>query len=282
MMTNLGLELPYNKVREGKWTFDEFNKYQRDGTRLNSGESFKWDRDGDTLYGLVSYDNTSNALLDGSGERYVVVDSDGMLQLAIEGERFKSVLGKIQDMLVVTDGTYLFANNMPDFHYEPIFRNGRSMMTMGELKAADVFREMDATFGILPIPKYDENQENYYCHHIFATPMAVIPSTSPNPDFAGAVLDAMAYVSNRDVTPVFFDVTVSQKRLRNDDSIEMLQIIKNSAYIDIGLVYGLTNQFFEAIRFSLGEGSSFDVTSQTEKHKDRIISNIEKFIELFD
>ena len=112
--------------------------------------------------------------------------------------------------------------------------------------------------------------------------MAAVPSTNTRPDFTGAVLDAMAYLSNKDVTPVFFDVTVSQKRLRNEDSIDMLQIIKKSGCIDIGLVYGITNQYFEAIRFSLGTGKSFDIISQTDKHRDKMNANIEKILDLFD
>ncbi|MCL2096356.1 MAG: hypothetical protein FWH10_05550 [Oscillospiraceae bacterium] len=280
MIENLGLTLPYNLVREGKWTFDAFNKYQKDGAQLNGADSFRWENGGNAAYGFISYDNSVNALIDGSGERYVTVDSDGSLRLVVENERFVSVVQKIESMLVVSDGSYLFANTMPDFHYEPIFVNGRSLMTMGELKAADVFREMNDTFGILPIPKYEESQENYYCHYIFATPMAVIPSTNARPEFTGAVLDAMAYLSARDVTPVFFDVTVSQKRLRNEDSIDMLHIIKDSSYIDMGLVYGITNQFWEAIRHSLGEGKTFDIISQTERHRDRMNANIENIIEL--
>ena len=282
MMENLGLELPYNKVREGKWTFDEFNKYQKDGANLNGDTDFRWDKSGNAVYGFISYDNSVNALLDGSGERYVAVDSDGTPRLAVENERFINVLRKIESMLAVTDGTYLFANSMPDFHYEPIFMNGRSMMTMGELKAADVFREMEPTFGILPIPKYDENQEKYYSQHIFATPMTVIPSTNQTPDFAGAVLDAMAYVSNRDVTPVLFDVSVSQKQLRNEESIEMLGLIKNSGSFDVGSAYGWTTDFYNAIRASLGNGQAFSAASAIDKAQDKINASINKTMAMFD
>ena len=92
----------------------------------------------------------------------------------------------------------------------------------------------------------------------------------------------MAYLSYTEVTPIFFDVTVSQKRLRNEDSIDMLQIIKDSSCIDIGLVYGITPSYFEAIRWSLGEGKPFDIASQTEKHKEKMNTSIDKIIEIFE
>ena len=283
MMINLGLDLPYNSVRQNKWTFDVFNQYMKAGAQLNGADSFAWSVSGTAIYGLTSYANSANALLMGAQEKYITIDQDGMPQLAIEGERFLNVLTKIQSMLSVK-GDYLYSNgdHASGDHYEPIFRDGKAMMTMGELKAADVFKSMEATFGILPVPKYDENQQDYYCHMIFATPLLVVPSGSANPEFAGAVLDALAYVSAKDVTHVLFDVVVSQKRLRNEDSIEMLKIIKNSGSFEVGCAYGWTNDFYTAINDSIGRGSSFSAASRIERGKDKMITNIAKTMDMFE
>jgi hypothetical protein len=141
---------------------------------------------------------------------------------------------------------------------------------------------METTFGIIPMPKFDRSQKNYFCQLHFATPVLVIPSINTNPDFTGAVLDAMAYVSAKDVTPVLFDVSVSQKRLRNEESIEMLQLIKNSGSFDVGSAYGWTTDFYNSIKSSLGLGKSFDAVSNIEKSKDKINASIEKTMEYFD
>ena len=285
MMSNLGIELPYNAVREGKWTFDLFYQYMKDGANLNGAESFKWDLSGPATYGFAAHDNCAVALLEGSGERFITTDSDGMPHLAIENERFLNVLDKMEDMLVRSpDGYYLMANNDPStgFHFEPIFKNSRALMITGELKAADVFKDMETTFGIVPMPKFDENQKDYFCQLHFGTPVLVIPNTNTNVDFTGAVLDAMAYVSAKDVTPVLFDVSVSQKRLRNDESIEMLELIKNSGSFDVGSAYGWTTDFYNSIKSSLGMGKSFDAVSRIEKSKDKINAAIEKTMTFFD
>jgi len=278
MMTNLGLDLPYNIVREGKWTFDVFNQYMKDGAQLNGDETFKWNRNGNSIYGMSSYQVSATALLAGSGERMTVTDSNGVPHLTIEGQRFIDVIEKIKGMLLVNDGSYLYAGDMPSRHCEPLFMGGRAMMVMVELKGADVFREMDATFGIIPSPKYDQYQENYYTLCTNGTPVLVIPATNPREEFTGAVLDAMAYVSNRDVTPIFFDVTVSQKRLRNDDSIDMLQIIRDNNSFNVGFAYGWIEDFF----YPISQSKDVNMASQTEKYKDKIIANIEKTMEFFE
>ena len=285
MMKDLGLELPYNAVREGKWTYDLFYEYMRTGANLNGADSFKWDAGAATTYGFVAHDNGAAALFEGSGERFITTDSEGMPQLAIEGERFLNVLGKLEDMLTRTaEGYYLQANNDPStgFHFEPILKNGRGMMITGELKAADVFRDMEATYGIAPIPKFDENQKDYFCQLHFGTPVLVIPHTNSNPEFTGAVLDAMAYLSARDVTPVLFDVSMSQKRLRNEESIEMLQVIKNSGSFDVGSAYGWTTDFYNSIKSTLGMGRPFNAASQIERAKGKIEASMERTMEFFE
>ena len=285
MMSSLGLELPYKAVREGKWTFDLFYQYMKDGTNLNGADSFKWDLNGPATYGFVAHDNCAVALFEGSSERFVTADSEGMPRLAIEGERFINVLEKMQDMLALSpEGYFMHANNDPatGFHFEPIFKNGRALMITGELKAADVFKDMESTFGIAPMPKFDENQENYFCQLHFGTPVLVIPNTNTNIEFTGAVLDAMAYVSAKDVTPVLFDVSVSQKRLRNEESIEMLQLIKNSGSFDVGSAYGWTTDFYNSIKSSLGTGKVFNAVSSVEKVRDKINASIDKTMEYFE
>ena len=110
----------------------------------------------------------------------------------------------------------------------------------------------------------------------------MIPHTNSNPDFTGAVIDALAYLSARDTTPVLFDISMSQKRLRNEESIEMLQIIKNSGSFDVGSAYGWTTDFYNSIKSTLGMGRPFNAVSQIERMKPRIESSMERTMEFFE
>ena len=284
MMSNLGLELPYNTVRQGKWTYDVLQKYMKDGAQLNGAESFKWEQSGPAVYGLTAYENCAPALLAGSGEQFIAADSNGKPVLTISGERFVKALSKVGELLTsANDGSYLYANSIErGFHFEPIFKDGRALMMLGELKAANYCRDMEATFGLLPIPKLDENQSDYYSHLINPALVTVIPVTNPRTEFTGAVLDALAYVSNRDVTPVLFDISVTQKQLRNEESIEMLQLMKDSGSFEIGIGYGWTNPFYDVIRSKFGEGKEMNIASEIEKATPKINANIEKTLALFD
>jgi ABC-type glycerol-3-phosphate transport system substrate-binding protein len=282
MFKNLGLDMPYEKVKSGKWTLDELYAYMKVCTQLNSAESFeRWDSTGDTVYGLTSYEYGIGALLFGAGERYITKDAQKMPVLAIESERFFNVSEKIASMTQAR-GEYVNANNYDTgFHFEMIFRDNRAGILIGELKAADVFRTMESTYGIVPLPKYDEVQASYHTTVHHTSPMLVIPVTNTNLPRTGVILDALAYVSHKDVTPVFYDITLSLKRLQNEDSIEMLKIIRDSVNVDLGIAFGWTSDLMTRINTDLDAGRN-NIVSLIEKNRDRVVSNIEKTMEYFE
>ena len=285
IIKNLGLELPYGLVKEGKWTYDEFYRYMKAGAQLNGGaDSFKWELNGPAIYGYTSFAGGTLALMTASGERGITIDDKGVPQFALESERFYNVCDKLSDILSTkSSGEHLTANDYGSgFHFEMIFERCRALMMGGELKAADSFRNMDNTYGIVPNPKFDEAQTRYYTAITVQSPVLVVPVTNTNTERAGTILDAMAYLSNRDITPVFFDVTMSQKRLRNEESIDMLHIIKDSLYFDLGIAYGWTSALVYAIRDTLDAGRPSNAASSIEKYRERVQADIDKTMEFID
>jgi len=281
IFADLGLEMPYNLVKSGKWTFDELYKYMRAGTNLNGAADFSWSPGGSAVYGLTSYEYGMAALIAASGERYISKDEAHMPKLAVEKERFYNICQKIADMMG-EKGEYQNANNYETgFHFEMIFRDDRAAMLIGEFKAADVFRSMESVYGIVPLPKYDEAQQNYHTIVHNTSPLLVVPVTNSDLARTGIILDALAYVSHKDVTPVFFDITLSLKRLQNDDSVEMLKIIRDSVFVDLGTVFGWTWDLSVDIFNALDKGNG-NIATFIEKRREKIDSNIKNTMEYFE
>ena len=277
IMQNLGLEFPYQLVRDGKWTLEKLLEYTKAGMALNGDDSFTWNAGGSSVYGLTSPDNAMVALVTGIDEPFIKKDSNNMPFLSIENERFFSGIDKIIDITSVS-GQFMEANedrNTSTRNYERLFEIGRSFMIIAEFKSADLFRGMEDSLGIVPIPKFDEAQENYR-HMLFRQcPVLVIPQTNSIPLETGIIVDALEYKSHTEVTPVYYDVSLSFKGLRNDDSIEMMHIINNSISLDLGITYDMTRQLSDDIRSALANGR-IDIASLIERRKASVETNIEK------
>lgn len=278
MMNSLGIEMPYDLVREGKWTISEFNKLLKQGTNLNGDTSFTFNTSGKCIYGLASYYRLVGSMMAGAGVKYTAKNSQGYPVLSLENDRFYSVAEKLASIFG-SEGDYVEANTRSEGkHYEGIFKDSRALFIGGEIKSASVFRDMTDNFGILPTPKYDESQEDYCSWMNYDSPTMCIPASNSNPDRTGIILDAMSYLSYSEILPVYYSIRVSQKGLRNDDSIEMLGIIRDSLYYDASLTYGWTLEMFTNFQNKIITGDS-DIASIIAASKSGVEEKIKKTIE---
>ena len=281
IMKDYGMEKPYDLVRSGNWTIDELRKYIKAGTNLNGDANFTYDPNGKSIYGLTSYESGVAGMLISAGGRYISKDANGIPQFVATDPRFVDICQSLASLLG-TEGEYVNINDeATNKHYELAFLNGRALFCGAEIKASTRFRSMEQTFGIVPMPKFDSAQSDYYAMQFRQAPVTVIPVTNLEPNRTAAILDAMAYKSYVDVTPVYYDVTMSQKGLRNEESIEMLKIIRNSRYFDSGIVYGWTKTLYDAILAGLVKGNA-EVVSNIEKNKAKIEVAIDKTLTAID
>ena len=242
MMTDLGLDMPYDLVREGKWTLDRLNEYISAGANLNGDEDFTNDgKKNDCVYGLTV--GSTEKFIVGADE-LVIEAVNGNLEVTAGSDRFYSVLDKITNLLSESDGHSVLhfpAGSTDDtpYSYMGLFENGRALFLTAELSKTSRQRDKSYSYGIVPFPKYDEAQDSYYSASFYATPGYAIPVTTSDPERSAILGDALTYLSYERVWPVYRNTTLEQKGLRNEDSIEMLDIVINSAIPDLVVTYNI-------------------------------------------
>lgn len=281
-LTNLDLELPFDLVRNGKWTIDKLDEYIVAGANMNSQSSYEWETYGDALYGIAGYGHTTDALIIGSDVEFYKTDAGKNIVCAAEGEKFFNAAMRVVELLS-DSSKFVFLNSNPDplDHYEMAFKNGRCIFMVAQLKAANKYRDMDDSFGIVPMPKADEAQKDYRCLRSFSY-MLCVPVTNNDLDSTAIILDAMSYHTYRDIMPYYYNYHTSQKLLRTEDSVEMLDIINTSRYFDVGDPFGLsTNLLRDVFRNSVGAGSH-DLVSGVEKIRGNIDTKIAEIMDILN
>ncbi len=277
MMNNLDITRPYQLVRDGKWTMDAMFALYKQGVNLNGDQNFTWSANGNAVYGIITFEDAINGFLTGTGLAYIEVE-DGQPALVSDNEQFYDMFSKLHDFTSV-DGNFLHLNDADNDHYEMAFKNNRCLFTIAEIKASAKYRDMDETFGIVPMPKYDEAQTQYYSHRTHVCPTMTVPVTNPDPAKTGIILDALAYESYRDLLPIYYDIRVSQKGLRNEESIEMLSIIRNTRSFDIGEGYGWTEDLAAAINTMYATTKQNNIASRLDAMRPAIEKKIVKTME---
>ncbi|MBQ7322290.1 MAG: extracellular solute-binding protein [Clostridia bacterium] len=266
MIANLKLENPYDIVREGKWTFDKMCELASTAVSLNGDDSFSYSSNGKSVYGIATITNMMPAFIMGCDAYYVEKDENGAPILGFTTEHFQNVCSKIAT-LTSSQGLYKSKDEVA------LFMANRALMIGAEIKAAaNEMRDMQTEFGMLPVPKYDEAQENYVTNMYWATHVVSIPTTCTDVDRAAIVIETLNYEATEQLLPVYYD-RVSYKGLRDEDSIDMLEIIRTTRYYNWGLAYDWLGSIEPSVHDMLlaGNGNVSSLATAAKKVVEKLI-----------
>ena len=96
---------------------------------------------------------------------------------------------------------------------------------------------MTDDFGIIPYPKWDEDQENYHSTSVDEFTLFVIPKDIPDVEMTSIVTEALCAESYKKVVPAFYDVALKTKAARDNESAEMIDMIRDGLTFDFGYLH---------------------------------------------
>lgn len=277
LVENHNLDMLYDAVREGKWTYDMMAQYMKAVSSLNGDEKFTYSLDAKCVFGFgVQHEEGTMTVLNGSGERLVAKNKDGIPELSANVERFSNAYSKLCQILSPDGMTIMYEGQKSERRGEKTFKAGRALFYQGNLGlSGDAFRELEFEYGVIPAPKYDEAQADYYTMASEYALSLVVPKTASDPDMTGRVLDYMAYRGKVDVIPAL-QVQLCYKGMRDDDSIEMFETILSTLSLDIGYMFGWTQSLVKTLCGDDMLNGNDKFASSFAAQKDQIKSAIEK------
>ena len=240
LVSDFSLKDPYQMVNDGTWTLDVAMDmcYTVAGDLNGNGQTDIEDR-----FGMLFETASIPYMLQAGGMRYTVKDSDGVPQLALNTEKTAKMLEMIAPF-VADKATNILASNYSGYKNTftdlmlPMFIDDRALFYNNQLLVALNLRNMNADFGVLPSPKYDEAQDEYYVpYSTWWSTFLIIPVTNSKPDMTCDFAQSAGYWSQQLIRTAYIDVTVMNKTLRDEDSVNMLDIILNNCVHDVGCIY---------------------------------------------
>jgi len=274
------MELPYEMVKEGKWTFDVFMKM---ASTVYEDTNANGEVDQDDITGIIRTDGYSNWLA-AAGNTTVRMDKDGKLYDDFLHDNTFTIMETIDTFLRDEHNALPWGKLDPAGSGLNIYTFSRTLFTSGNLLfaiaapgSAVEFRDMEENYGMLPMPKWNEEQENYYCPVDGNLNVAFIPATCKTPDQSAFIMEAMAYESMITLTPAYNETLVQRKYSRDEESSEMFPIIKASRYHSTAGYYGISG--FEFIS-SAELPQMSDYAANKEKIQTSIDNIYEKYMKL--
>jgi hypothetical protein len=233
----------YTVVDEGRWTLDYQIQLSKDLYKDADGSGTV--SEGDT----VGFAGSSISYIDpywSSCDMPILTkDADNLLVFSLDIEKMSNVVDKLivlfhdSNAWVDTDTT----DDGKQANMSNLFASGvvgTTTMRLGSVETEQL-ASMQDEYGIIPMPKYDENQEKYYTflHDQFTSVgvPSVLVSDKERVQMIGAVLEAMAVESYKTVVPTYYEVALKGRYLEDSDSWRMLDMIYENVKVDAGVLY---------------------------------------------
>ena len=277
-----GMEIPYQTVNDGKWTYEAFENLLKDCTKdLNSDGKLSVK---DDMFGIVSMTHDFAVMyFHNSGGKALEKDGNDYPVFVLGNEKNVKIIELGYRLL--TEGIYghsQYAGN-DDYTQEAshiAFRDGRAYFVGTNLNSLKVFRDMESEYGIVPYPKFDNTQPDYISTVDGDATLLMLPKSATDEDgeFVGTVIEALARESLLSVIPAYYKTTLQLKFTRDDETIEMLELLRRTANFDMGYLYNFESS--GRISKTLIEQKSANLTSWVEKNEPKIQKAIDSLIEL--
>jgi len=235
----LQVEDMYTVVDEGRWTIDYLNELIPDMYNDNNGDSLKDEED---RFGLaINHYENCDMFWSAFDMTMISKDDDGWFEMDTTGkEKISNAFEKVFYLIRENPGTYDTIDTKGFSVARDMFAAGNALFAALHLKYAETeqFRNMQDEYGILPIPKYDERQDNYYTYAHDQYTVFMVPKTVADPEMSGAVLEAMAYESYKTVQPTYYDIVLKGRYANDPQSRKMLDTITQNVKVDPAWIYG--------------------------------------------
>ncbi len=228
------LEDLYGLVKDNKWTLDKM-------TELASTVAYDADGNGkydaNDTYGLLANWSTSIDTFQIACEMDIISHTeDGGLEITMMSEKAVDIVTKVTSLLNDSHIMYAFAGKGDDdaSTYNSMFANNQALFFAIYFNNVTNLRDMDTDFGILPYPKLNEAQATYASTSRDNFDLFVLPVDVKDQEFSGIITEALCAESYRSVIPTYYDVVLKSKSARDEQSAEMIDLIRDTLTFDLG------------------------------------------------
>lgn len=232
----------YELVLDGKWTLDKHAELVSGVSKDLNGDT-KIDCQNDIFgFGWMHGAFTIQHSVFCAGASFTAYE-DGEYSLIGTSDTNVAIVEKLLNMATSNDGYALIQKPAEDkrdigFYYADLFKENRILFVPDLLSFADILRDMESDYGVLPYPTLEEGGDYRALIHNQSMTMAV-PVTNNDIDMACAVMEEMAFLGYRDMMPIYYETVLKDKYMRDnqDNAMKVIDIIHDNLYTELAFSF---------------------------------------------
>ena len=273
-----GVDNLYETVRDGKWTVDyQTEIVERVATDTN-GDGIMSEGD---YFGLASSPYSAvNTYLWAFDNQVFVKNSEGVLEFSYYNERLVGIFEKVYSLFKETNGVWAPVGRGHNVGND-LFLNYGSLFLNSTISYSAFLTDFEHDYGIIPYPKYDENQAEYKTMVDGAHEAMGVALCSYDLDFIGVMTEVMCAESYKRVLPAYYDVALKQRYASSPEDAEMIELCVDSRVFDLGYVYDNWKGVSFYLESLISNAGSKDITSHYQKNEKPVAKYYDRVIKMF-
>ncbi|MHB1152466.1 MAG: hypothetical protein ACYCWE_16845 [Eubacteriales bacterium] len=234
IMDDLNIDYPYRTVDDGTWTYEKLYKtaveaiYDVNGDgKMTAADRFSFISEYDRMTELAYY-GRGLKIVDFSQEIPVVSQDERLFEMF---DMLSNYIGQ-KGFLLDTFAEYGTAE-ASRISGNTLFASGGSLFMLRGTSTLTTMGAMEDDYGIVPFPKWDAEQNDYFVPTDGGN-IALPLTCSSDLERVCVIKEALAVESLNIYYPVYYESSLKNRYLRDEDSLRMLEIITNSVTWDLG------------------------------------------------
>ena len=231
----------YKIVKDGDWTIDEMFRLTKLVGADNDGNGSMESATGET-YGWCMHNVLVRLMWSSCNMELIVRNADGTFALRDSmGDRMSNFVSWLKNAYddPHTDVVSKDEDAIKDFVGDRTLFMSTYLGTAEKMKT----NNMESPFAILPMPKYDDQQEDYISANFCAYdalffPITVESDANKSAELSAMVAEFMGWQGKETVVPEYYDVYMKYKQSDVAANIEMLDLIRDKLRVTPNESYG--------------------------------------------
>ncbi len=262
----------YKIVDEGKWTVDKLYELSKDVYVDVNGNDVH--DQGDVFGYSIRTESMPMDLWVGAFDIKVTTrNADGIPELTFYNDRTVTAFEKLNNLIYQNNGCIYGQDLNTTVN---TFVAGEVLFLTQGLLRAEKFIDMNDSYGILPMPKLDEEQAGYYTLPQNAHSMMVVLNNCFDEEAAGATLELLGAESYRTVRPAYYEMTMKGRYVNGEEDAEMFDLVAEGIQYNFGTLY--SSKGLNAI-CALFRDVATPITSRYEAKASQYEQSLKKLLE---
>ena len=263
-----GMDTLYDMIEDGEWTWGELYEMSKDfGVGVET-----------PTYGLLFNAHALRAALMSQDAYLYDRDENGKLYMELTAdEHLVKSVENLSQFFARSNMLYAAGWGTAWNELNPIFTADQALFYAQTLGEAANFQSMGSNYSVLPLPKYDEFQTDYYTICRDTVTGVMVMNCAKDLTMSGVVTQALCYYGAELVTPEYYEKVLKYRYNSDPRSIEMIDKVRDSLTIQPHATYYDTGIDFDMFSDIVKNGQTEGIASKYAEFSQRGNSELQTF-----